>query len=325
MADTATTTSAVPEDETPNQKQARLRREKRQAKLAATGEERLARIKGLNGGVAPPDEVLGGPTAAPATKKNATVADDPDEVDISDHPYTPRNNGSGSGTPSGTGFAAAPENPLAQAMMQMQADQQQRQSQGQGAEEDPMAKMMQQMMGLMGGDPNNPNASPQDGDPLQMLSTMMGAAGGMGMGGGGPQQKQPSSGSAYLWRIVHTISALGIAGYIALTSTFNGSLLSRSDDLAALAGGGVNSKLFYLFATVEVVLQSTRYFMEKGQLQGSGWLATIANSGFVPPPYAQYIRTIGRYMTIWSTVVSDAMVVVFVLGVMAWWRGMAVA
>lgn len=186
-----------------------------------------------------------------------------------------------------------------------------------------MAKMMQQMMGLMGGgDPNNPNAGgpPQDGDPLQMLSTMMGA-----MNGGGQQQKQPNSGSAYLWRIVHAVAALGIAGYIALTSTFNGSLLSRSDDLAALSGGGVNSRLFYLFATVEVVLQSTRYFVEKGQLQGSGWLATIANSGFVPPPYAQYIRTVGRYATIWSTVVSDAMVVVFVLGCMAWWRGMAVA
>lgn len=61
MADTATTTSADgPEGETPNQRQARLRREKLKKKMADQGEDRLAKIKALNGGVAPPDEVLGG-------------------------------------------------------------------------------------------------------------------------------------------------------------------------------------------------------------------------------------------------------------------------
>lgn len=62
MADTAATTTSIggPEDETPNQRQARLRREKRQKKMAEQGEDRLAKIKALNGGVAPPDEVLGG-------------------------------------------------------------------------------------------------------------------------------------------------------------------------------------------------------------------------------------------------------------------------
>lgn len=59
MADAATT-SAAPESETPTQKQARLRREKRQARIAAEGDDRLAKIKALNGGVAPPEEVLGG-------------------------------------------------------------------------------------------------------------------------------------------------------------------------------------------------------------------------------------------------------------------------
>jgi hypothetical protein len=61
MADAATTSGAeVPENETPNQKQARLRREKLRKKMADQGEDRLAKIKALNGGVAPPDEVLGG-------------------------------------------------------------------------------------------------------------------------------------------------------------------------------------------------------------------------------------------------------------------------
>lgn len=63
MADAATTTgTAGPEGETPTQLKARLRREKLQKKMADQGEERLAKIKALNGGVAPPEEVLGGRT-----------------------------------------------------------------------------------------------------------------------------------------------------------------------------------------------------------------------------------------------------------------------
>lgn len=320
MADTAETTgSEIPENETPNQRQARLRREKRNAKMAATGEERLAKIKGLNGGVAPPDEALGGPTVAPAATapKPATV-DDPEEVDISDHPYTSKNV-SQTGTPRETG--PAPADPLMQAMMQMQAQQTQGQPQG-GAEDDPMMKMMQQIMGMQGGqDPNNPNAAGDDLPQMaQMLSTMMG---GGGMGGAG--QQQPSTGSAYLWRIVHALSALIIAVYIALTTTFNGSKLARSENVFIQDAGYSLGRPFYIFATLELVLQTTRYFLEKGQLQGSGILATVANSGFVPEPWAQLIRTVGRYSTIYTTIVSDAMVVVFVLGAVAWWKGLAAA
>jgi hypothetical protein len=292
MADIATTTSSdAPENETPNQRLARLRREKRNAKMAATGEDRLAKIKGLNGGIAPPDETLGGPVVPPTASapKAATVHDDPDEVDISDHPYTSKNV-SQTGTPREGG--AAQGNPLQQAMMQMQAQQAQ-QAQG-GGEEDPMAKM---------------------------LSTMMG---GGGMGGAG--QQQPFTGSAYLWRIVHAISALIIAVYITLTTTFSGSKLARTENsFVQDASYGLGAKPFYIFATAELVLQTSRYFVEKGQLQGGGILATIANSGFVPEPYAQLIRTVGRYSTIYTTIVSDAMVVVFVLGAVAWWKGLAAA
>jgi hypothetical protein len=330
MADTATTTSSdAPPNETPNQLQARLRREKRAAKMAATGEERLAKIKGLNGGIAPPEEALGGPVVAPPTSsttssahsKAATVADDPDEVDISDHPYTSQN-ASGMGTPRQQGGAGQQQqDPFQQAMMQMQA--QQAAQQGGGGEEDPMAKMMQQLMGGMQGDPNDPNAMGGDLPQMaQMLSTMMG---GGGMGGAG--QQQPKTGSAYLWRIVHAISALAIAVYIAFTTTFSGSKLARTtgDMFVQDSNFGLGAKPFYIFGTAELVLQTSRYFVEKGQLQGGGILATIANSGFVPEPYAQVIRTVGRYSTIYTTIVSDAMVVVFVLGTVAWWKGLAAA
>jgi len=46
MADTA--------EESPAQRQARLRREKRNAKISATAEDRLAKISGLSGRAVPP-------------------------------------------------------------------------------------------------------------------------------------------------------------------------------------------------------------------------------------------------------------------------------
>ena len=180
-----------------------------------------------------------------------------------------------------------------------------------GADEDPMANMMKTVMGMMGtpgGDAGMP----------QMLSAMMAQ-------GGPAAQQQPATSSAYLWRITHAVFALTLAAYIALTSTFNGTQLARLKTIDPTTGldtdPGVGPRLFWIFVTSELLLQSTRWFVEKGQLQGGGLLAKIANSGFVPEPYAGYVRTFGSYVRIWTTVVSDAMVVVFVLGCLAWWKG----
>lgn len=311
MADTATTTgSDGPEGETPTQRQARLRREKRQKKMESEGEDRLNRIKALNGGVAPPTEVLGGPAAD--GPKSATV-DDPDEVDISQ-------NTSGFGTPNRPAQAGATDNPLAAAMLQMQQQeaQNQKQKNGEGsAEDDPMVRMMQQMMGAMGGNPSDPNAPPPEIPP--MMKAMLG-------GGGADKQDlaPPPTGSAYMWRIVHAVFAFVLATYIALTSTFNGSQLARSQSVYTEGNGyALGSRMFTIFCTAELLLQSMRYFAEKGQLQGNGMIAKVANSGMVPEPYAGYIRISGRYIGIVQTIIADAMVVVFVFGAMAWWQDMA--
>ncbi|KAF2214628.1 hypothetical protein CERZMDRAFT_105202 [Cercospora zeae-maydis SCOH1-5] len=300
MADTAVASGMEgPDGETPNQRQARLRREKRQKKMAEQGEDRLAKIKALNGGVAPPEEVLGGPALAP---KIASVDDDPDEVDISQP-------GSFAPTPSRT--PNPQQDPLAAAMLQMQQQQQQGQGRAPGGE-DPMLKMMQQMMGGLGGDPNDPNAQ-QDLPP--MLKAMM--------SGGQQQEAAPTPGSAYLWRIVHAVFAFGLAFYICLTSTFNGTKLARSSSVYTEEEGyGLGPRLFVIFTSAELVLQSTRYFVERGQLQGGGMFASIVNSGVIPEPYANYIRVAGRYITIARTIFTDVMVIVFVLGCMAWWKGL---
>jgi len=150
---------------------------------------------------------------------------------------------------------------------------------------DPMMAMMQQMLGgggFPGMDPNNPGEGMPDLPPF-MKAMMNGAQQTQ------QEQAQPKSDTAYLWRILHAVFALTLALYITITNTFNGSKLSRAQVMDESAG----PNLFYIFATAELILQSTRYFMEKGQLQGSGWIAMIANSGFVPPPYVDYLRVLG--------------------------------
>lgn len=298
------------ENETPGQKAARLRREKRQNKAA--GEERLAKIKQLNGGIAPPEEALGDP--APAS-----VSNDPDEVDISATSY-------GSSRPGLTNDSTmTTDDPMQQAILRLQAQQARQRAQGAqpqsgsaASDEDPMARMMQQFMSMAGGDPSDPNNVHNTQDPMQMLSALMGAQG----QNQGQSTSQSRSGPAYLWRIVHAIFAVVIAGYIAMTSTFNGSLLARTQSTFSDGdSGGLGHRLFIIFVTAELALQSTRFFLEGGQLQGSGMLASI--SQIAPEPWAGYVRAAGRWISILGSIFSDAMVVIFVLGVMAWWNGSA--
>lgn len=186
-------------------------------------------------------------------------------------------------------------------------------------------QMLQQMMGggAPGGMPGQPG-QPTDLPPglANMFSAMQG-------GGAAPDPPVDQS-SAWIWRLVHALFSLGLAIYIVVQTPFTGSKLARASSSAAGEDWTLDSSsnetfkhLFYLFATTEVVLQSSRYFIEKGQLQGSGILSTIG--GFLPEPYAGYVRVIGRYSVIYSTVVSDAMVVVFVLGAASWWSGSAAA
>lgn len=307
MADTAEST----ENETPNQKQARLRREKRQKKMAEQGEDRLARIKALNGGVAPPEEILGGPAAQ---GPQAAYVEDPDEVDIS-----------GMSTPSKPNVNAK-DDPLRAAMLQMQQEQmlnQQQKNATGSTEDDPMVRMMEQMMSMMGGNPQDPNAQPPDLPPA--LKAMLG---GGGAAAGLTDQAAPATGSTYVWKIVHAVFAFVLAGYMVLTSTFNGSKLARTQSVYSEdddGGYGFGRRLFLMFCTAELLLQSTRYFAEKGQLQGNGMVAKVANSGMVPEPYAGYIRTFGRYLGIAQTIFTDAMVIVFVFGALSWWKGPAAA
>jgi len=176
-------------------------------------------------------------------------------------------------------------------------------------DEDPMMKMLQQMMGGIGegpgGVPSFPGMPPMPGQPTTAT--------------GDPY--------AYIWRIVHAIFALSLGLYIAFTTTFNGTKIERErsglpytpEDAAtsALSPGSIH--FFYIFATAEILLQSSRFWMEKGRAQQGGIISMVM--GFLPEPWKGYLGLILRYSRIWTTVSADAMVCVFVLGVCAWLRG----
>ncbi|KAL6710700.1 hypothetical protein ACN47E_007757 [Coniothyrium glycines] len=322
MADSSASASASASStgassaESPAQTKARLRRERLAAK---SGASRLQQIQGLQGG--PPKDISefekdvpaqSTPTPSQLTRA-ATATPDPDEVDISQHHFTPS---SQPRLPSPFAFDGSPSAPFGPGPVPDVA-------------QDPMMAMLQQMMGAAGGGmPGMPGAGPQPGAApgglppglADMLSAMQ---------GGAAPEPSPEQSSAWLWRLVHSIFSLGLAVYIVLQTPFTGSKLSRDnvvddDDWTVQGTSAQNfAHFFYLFATFEVILQTSRYYIEKGQLQGGGILSTIA--GIFPAPYSGYIRTVGRYSVIYSTVVSDAMVVVFVLGAASWWRGAAVA
>lgn len=238
-----------------------------------------------------------------------TATPDPEEVDISQHHYAPT---SQPRLPSPFAFDGHSARPFAP-------------GQAPDASQDPIMALMQQMMGGgaggMPGGPEQPGVAPGSLPPG--LANMFSA-----MNGGAAPEPSPEQSSAWIWRLVHSVFSLGLAIYIVLQTPFNGSKLSRDsvlDDDWTVNSNAAQSfaHFFYLFATFEVVLQSSRYFVEHGQLQGTGILSTVA--GILPAPYSGYVRTIGRYSVIYTTVVSDAMVVVFVLGAASWLRGGAIA
>ncbi|KAG0067298.1 hypothetical protein BGZ89_006227 [Linnemannia elongata] len=71
--------------------------------------------------------------------------------------------------------------------------------------------------------------------------------------------------------------------------------------------------VFWYFVTMELILQSTRMVLHGVTASPSSTLGTIA--GFLPPPFSDMIRIFMRYRLIWSSMVNDLSVIVFIIGV----------
>lgn len=249
------------------------------------------------------------PLPRPPTVQDSSAAD-PDEADISNHAY-PTQSTSRSQAPTEADIrqllrSAPPPQDVQPGPGQQQA----------GGQDDPMVRMLQQMMGGMPG---------ADGDDQNGLPPGLAALLGGGMSApepGAAAQGQYGKGESvdgYLWKIIHAAFALVLGIYITAVTTFNGASYSATKTIPGNIDEETGHRLFWIFATAEVVLQSSRYFLEKGKISQSGWIGMVTQ--ILPEPWKTYAGLLTRYSGIWTTVVQDAMIVVFVLGCVAWWKG----
>ncbi|KAL8694392.1 MAG: hypothetical protein Q9218_000958 [Villophora microphyllina] len=179
--------------ESPAQKQARLRRERREAKIKAGGSSRLDQISQLSGRSAetappPPQPLAQGPALS-------SINNDPDEVDISDHvnPVQPSHHDGG------------PTEADIRQLLRSAPPQDPGQQQPEG-QEDPMVRMLQQ---IMGGLPGTEGGEQQDGLPAGLAALLGGGGGGSSGGAGAPgaagqgQRREGNTMNAYLWKVIH--------------------------------------------------------------------------------------------------------------------------
>jgi len=308
--------------------QARLRKERREAKIKAGGSARLNKITGLGGGFQrgrsfPPDRSFSAKQSSQELTTDQTFVPpptqpqphgDPEEVDISQHFYSP---------------STAPRRPT---------------DPGQTAPSDPTnlseAQLRQLMFGFdrPGAPPPGDNSFNFPGagdDPMaKLLSQMMGAA---GMPGGGAAAGSPFAAAtqpaqrdaapdryAALWRVLHFLVAVGLGLYITFYTPFNGSRAERDEAAAAHAEkrlmdvDAFKEHFFYAFATAETALLTTRYFLDRRRATPGGVLWSVA--GMLPEPLKQYLGHGLRYWQTVASVRSDILVCIFVLGACSWYR-----
>lgn len=397
--------------------QARVRKERREAKIKAGGSARLGRITSMGGRLPEPVQAApGGPS--PSERSNGG-----DPAGAQDTPPSP--------PPGGARPCQQPQQPeLSESLRRQQAERR---------------RVFVEMAARERNPPPNPGPGfqPRQRQPNidygQVLDMMVARARGGGLGpdgagsglGGGPGQSggaglgdgpaempagmppglasllgaqrppgsfssttdvsqaaSPNKTSNMVWRVVHALSIILLGTYILQTTAFTGTQPARSRPSSASSshnskstsadddgGGGDMStpqaapvpfevyvagrrvSLFTLFMTIETVLQTARFFIEKGRLSdfssasssssspssasatqsetsvdgGSSTIVTSGDIGIVTSilqgllhvlsePYRGYLRLLIRYALIFSTMLKDALVLVFVLGVGAWLR-----
>jgi hypothetical protein len=171
------------------------------------------------------------------------------------------------------------------------------------------------------------------GDPFAMLQQLgmgqPGAAGGDPFGFGGSsgfpsqasaeqQQKQAQAQAAAaqklarankLWQAAHLAIMILLICFLRRESIPSYGLRASS------ALDGHAQPIFWYFTTVELILQTLRFFIQGAQVQGS-MIATIG--GMLPPPYNVYAMVIARYSLILTTLRNDACVLLLGLAIRAW-------
>ncbi|KAI8089259.1 uncharacterized protein BX664DRAFT_263269 [Halteromyces radiatus] len=118
------------------------------------------------------------------------------------------------------------------------------------------------------------------------------------------------------WNLIHLLSML-ILGFYAVYMEWAAVGMTRmaqllqatSNDIYGLSHSG---PLFWYFATIELCLQSARMFYQQGTMASNSTLGALATQ--LPPPLNNIITVFLRYRLIWSCLVQDCCILVFIIG-----------
>ncbi|KAF9572132.1 hypothetical protein EC968_010218 [Mortierella alpina] len=178
---------------------------------------------------------------------------------------------------------------------------------------------------------NNPFLSPQH---HQALTRMMQEEGGSAEGSNLSMKQQPQQQSGFppgftvitpqvdesarWWKLLHFVLSV-LFGFLIVYREYSqqGDLgrfegLAKEKPLPYGAYSVAPMPVFWYFVTMELILQSTRMALHGVTASPSSMLGTIA--GFLPPPFSDAIRVFMRYRLIWSSLVNDMSVIVFIVG-----------
>ncbi|GAD94464.1 conserved hypothetical protein [Paecilomyces variotii No. 5] len=281
-------------EESPAQQAARLRRERREAKIKAGGSARLDKITSLSGRAPASERESASPSPAPRAPTPPIVlpSESPSETPRrSVSPFPP--------APTGMGPEQSPESIQAQqeylrALLRAHPPNQPQPP----AEEDPTMKLLSSLMGgLPTGDDatsgTTPDISPADlssalGVP-PFLSKML-------LGGAGAQAQTPAE-QRWQWilKALHAVFAFALGAYLLLVIGSSVETYGIRPPPPATA-----QNPFVLFLTGELVLSGTRLLVRKrdGPLGG-----------------------LGVGLDVLRDAVRDGSVALFVLGMGTWWYG----
>lgn len=199
-------------------------------------------------------------------------------------------------------------------------------------DDDPLFKLLNQLNSV--GSDENQSAEDINAFASQFASMMGMPANGPNAPGSSnipPPTAVPKSQKADLmWMILHFV----VFVFLAITAGFGFSQLSAFGNVdvginnqsgdknvepnALMLNTYSSSKLMWYFSTAELILQSTRFFIEKGAPPADSIIVTIAN--YIPYPFNEYFYNGARYIKMLRVIMQDFCVVLFVAGICSYFN-----
>lgn len=188
---------------------------------------------------------------------------------------------------------------------------------------DPLFKLLKELNTSMeaGGD------IPTNFDPSALFASMPGM-GNIGAGGPGASQAPPppvavkSRATVMMdltWTLIHFVSNLVLAFYLGLHKSHE-IAFNENGEVEATAVGEVPSsaRLLWYFATLQLILQSSKFFFEARVPPPPSKIVSLAS--FLPQPFSGYVIMGVRYVRIIQTILQDFCLLLFIAGIASYFN-----